>query len=448
MLEQRRPHRRPLRWGRHIPEAERSPLAFFTRMAHSGPKVVRCDFAYYDYYLVNDPELLRHVLVTNAENYVKSPHYRGLKKLLGEGLLTSEGERWKHARQLAQPVFNHRHIDGLTGPMITRTRARLDRWAPLAKEGATFDLHKEAMSLTLEIVGDALFGSDLGDETSVVSDALDVALAAADAEVRSLVRLPSWMPTPHNLRFRRSRATLDAVVHRVLTARRLRGGESKDLLSILMTAYAQESAEGVDTKLRDEMLTLLVAGHETTANALVWTLFLLTENPGVREALEAEVDRAPEEVRTMAEAAQCFDLTKRVLEESLRLYPPAWSFSRSPISPDVIGDQAVDARDVVGICPYAIQRDPRYWEAPERFDPDRFLPERSKGRPRYVYLPFGAGPRVCIGAGFAMLEAQLLLAAIIRRYRVHASPARRVRPETVTTLRPADGFFVTLEPRN
>ncbi|HEU4404981.1 MAG TPA: cytochrome P450 [Polyangiaceae bacterium] len=425
--------------------AWRDPIGLFLRSQAAHGDVVRLRFGPFDYFLVNDVAAIKRVLVDNAANYEKSRSYAGLRVLLGEGLLTSEGEFWRRQRRLAQPAFHRERLAALAGAMAAEVERMRGRWAGLGP-GAPVDVHAEMMRLTFAIVGRALLSADLDGDASAVGEALGVCLAWANRYVESFAPAPLWVPTPSNLRFRRARRTLDALVYRVIAERRGRGEPGDDLLGMLMAASVEGGAMS-DRQLRDELLTLVLAGHETTANLLAFAFHALSSHPHWRAELEGEVDAA------LAGRAPGFDdlprlrLTRAALDETLRLYPPVWTFERQAKAPDVLGGFRVPKGSLVGIAPYVLHRHPAHWADPEGFDPTRFLPERAAARHKFAYLPFGGGPRTCIGNAFALTEATIVLAMVLQRHRLERDPARPLRLDPAVTMRPAGGLFCRLYAR-
>lgn len=426
--------------------ALRDPLSFLKKAHAEHGDVVRFRFGHLDYHMVSDPEAIRHVLVDNAKNYTKSRNYDGLKLVLGRGLLTSEGDEWRKQRKLAQPAFHRDRLAGLASRMSEATGDMLARWRAEDDGAGAFCAHEEMMRLTFRIVGLTLLSTDVDGDAREVGDALGVAMHFANDYVESLVPIPTWLPTPDNFRFRKAMKTLDRVVYRIIQERRVSGTEHGDLLDMLMSAREEGTDRAMsDVQLRDELLTLVLAGHETTANLLSFTFMMLSRHPDVARRLHDEAvsvlgggDGRP----ATLEDVPRLSYAKMVLEEVLRLYPPAWSFERQATAPDVIGGYAVDRGAIVAVCPYVLHRHPLYWDNPEGFDPERFTPERSAGRPRYAYVPFGAGPRTCIGNHFAMMEAQIILAMVAREYRLDLVSAHDVVLDPVITLRPKTGIKV------
>jgi cytochrome P450 len=260
-----------------------------------------------------------------------------------------------------------------------------------------------------------------------------------------MVRVPPFVPTPTNLRFKRAMKTIDDVVYRLIGERRAASDKGDDLLGMLMEATDEGTAMS-DLQLRDEVITMVLAGHETTANLLSWTFRLLSQHPDIERRVREEANRVLGDREPGLDDVKPLELTRRVLDEALRLYPPAWMFERQAIESDKLGDYAIEKGAIVGFCPYVLHRHPSHWENPEGFDPDRFLPERAQKRPRYAYLPFGGGPRTCIGNHFAMMEAQIILAMILREHRIELDPSHPVELDPVITLRPKHGIHVRRRP--
>jgi cytochrome P450 len=426
--------------------AWRDPIGLIMSSWREYGDVVKFKFGPFDYLFLNDPDAIHHVLVDNAKNYTKSRNYQGLKLVLGEGLVTSERETWKRQRKLVQPAFHRERLAGFAGAMVMDTTSMLERWATRGPEA--FDVHEEMMRLTFRIVGRTLFSTDVEADADRIGPAVSAAMHYANDYAESIVRMPQWLPTPANIRFKKVMRTLDDLVLRIVAERRATKGTAQpnDLLTMLMEAHDDETHDAMsDRQLRDEVMTIILAGHETTANLLTWTWFLLSSHPDVERRMHDEIanvlgDRAP----TLDDLPK-LKLVKMVIEESLRLYPPAWAFERQAVADDTIAGYPVRAKTIIGMTPYALHRHPRYWENPEGFDPERFTPERSEGRPRYAYLPFGGGPRFCIGNGFAMMEAQILVAMIAQRHRLQLVPGHPIVLDPTVTLRPKHGVKVTIE---
>jgi cytochrome P450 len=435
--------------------AWRDPLGLMLGSRERYGDVVRFKFGPFDYYLVADPDVVKHVLVDNAKSYRKSRNYLGLKLVLGNGLLTSEGDYWRRQRKLAQPAFHRERLAGFAATMARATRDLLDRWHASDRDeggqGRVFCIHEEMMRLTFRIVGLTLFSEDVDGDARDVGAALDTALRWANDYAEALVRIPPAIPTPANRRFKKAMKTLDAVVHRIIAARRESAKDTRmfgdDLLGMLMEAVEEGSDRGMtDQELRDEVITMVLAGHETTANLLSWTFYLLSKHPEIERRVHEEAvsvlgDREP----GLADVKN-LEYARMVLDEALRLYPPAWIFERQSTTEDVLGGFTIKKGSIVGISPYVLHRHPKYFENPEGFDPERFRSKTDASRPKWSYLPFGGGPRMCIGNHFAMMEAQIILAMIVRDYRLELDPSQPVIVDPVITLRPKHGVPVRRRP--
>ena len=396
-------------------------------------------------FLVIKPEYIEHVLLTNQKNYGKS-HFlrRALGPLLGDGLLISEGEFWRRQRRIAAPAFHNKRIAGFVATMAECTEATLARWRGMNEP---CDVAAERMGLTLDIIARTMFSKDVRGEVETVRRLTDV-VVALPPNMLDLLGFPEWLPRRQPPAYRRVIAEFDAMVARLLTERRADGIDRGDLLSMLLAARDPETGEGMsDKQLRDEILTIFLAGHETTANALTWTWYLLARHPEAEARLHDELDRVlggrPPSFADLAE----LKWTRMVLEEAMRLYPPAHTISRTALGEDRIGGVRVPRGASITISIYVTHRSPNIWPEPERFDPERFAPAAVAARHRFAYLPFGGGPRICIGSSFAMAEAQVIVAAIAQRYRVRLAPGHVVEPIGLVTLRAKNGVWVTLEPR-
>jgi cytochrome P450 len=422
------------------------PLAYTLGLARRFGDVVRIRVGPFRSYMVFHPDDVKHVLQDNHQNYVKGLIIDRTKVLIGDGLFTSEGSFWRRQRRLAQPAFHRQRSAGFATAMTDATAAMLARWDAHAGSGVPFDVAAEMNRLTLRVVGQTLFSMDLDGAAADVGRALQVALAYVDRRALLVAPSPLIVPTPQNLRFRRARRVLDRVVYDIIETRRRDGSQTSDLLSMLLQARDEETGEGMsDRQLRDEVMTFLLAGHETTAAALAWTWYLLARHPAVEARLRAEVDTVVGDRTPTVEDLPALSYTRMVVEETMRLYPPVWGIGRQTIGEDTLGGYRVPAKVVVSISPYVTHRHPACWDDPERFDPERFTPERAAGRSRFAYLPFSGGPRLCIGSEFALMEAQLVIAMVVQRYRLALVPGRVVEPEVRLTLRPRGGLPATLE---
>jgi cytochrome P450 len=412
--------------------------------------VVRYDIGRVVAHILRHPDDIKHVLQENPANYIKGRGLRKLKIFLGEGLLTSEGAHWLRQRRLIQPAFHRARLQALVGKMARATEQLADEWSAIAARGDTIDVSREMMRLTLEIASTTLFSVSTRGSADKVGTALSVALREAMRRTFALIELPLRIPTPRNVAYREAMRSLDSVVYGIIAERRKRGGsDDDDLLSMLIDSRDEATGEAMtDAQLRDEVMTLFLAGHETTANQLAWTLYLLSTHPAERRRLEAEADAVLGDRAPTFEDLAKLTRTRMAIDESMRIFPPVWIFGRTALDDDLVRGYRIPKGSFVGISPYLLHRHPSYWKNPEGFDPDRFDATASAGRHKYAYLPFGGGPRVCIGNHFAIMEAQVVLSMLSRRFRVELSPGARVEPEPLITLRPKGGIAATIARRD
>ena len=367
--------------------------------------------------------------------------------VLGEGLVTSDGEHWRRQRQLAQPGFHRERLAGFVDTMVECTRDRIASWDERGDDGPV-DIHHEMMELTFRIVGRTLFSMELGRHSDAVGPAIKVALDHANAQVENIWPVPTWLPTPANFRFRAAMRALDRLVFDIIETRRRTGTGHEDMLAMLMDATDETGVERMnDRQLRDEVLTLALAGHETTANALSFTWYLLSKHPDVERRLFDEVRQVLGDGEPVLADLERLEYTGWVVNEVLRLYPPAWMFERQAMAEDEVGGYRIPRGAIIGISPWTVHRHPGLWPNPEGFDPERFSAERSVGRPRYAFIPFGGGPRTCIGNHFAIMELKILIAMIARRYLLTLQPGGDPELEPGITLRPKGGIPVRLARR-
>ncbi len=426
-------------------DIQRDPLRFGLAMARQYGDIVRIRLLFWPAYLVNHPDGIRHVLQENQRNYNKDLYpYKVLKPLLGRGLVTNDGKSWLHQRHLMQPAFHRKRLATFGMLMTSTTVTMLDQWQDFAKRDQPLDVAAEMLRLTLRIVSKALFNIDLSNEMHI----FDQVVTTVNKLLSDYIYAPFPplnVPTPRNRRLQAASRTFDQLVYGIITQRRQLNTDTGDLLSMLLSARDEETWQQMnDQQVRDEVITLLIAGHETVSTALTWTWYLLSQHPEVEHRLHAELDEVlGGQMPAVAHLAK-LSYTRMVLEEALRLYPPAWIFGRKAIADDEIGGYFIPANSMIVLSPYMTHRHPAFWEDPEVFDPGRFIPERSAGRPHYAYFPFGGGPRVCIGNNFALMEMQLILATVAQRYRLHLVPGHPVEPEALLSLRPRYGLLMTL----
>jgi cytochrome P450 len=383
--------------------------------------------------LVNHPDLVWDVLSSGDRDFRKSPALRNARRVLGDGLLTSEGDLHRRQRRLIQPIFHHERIAGYADAIVRAA----DRAADELKPGTTVDLHEAMTELTLAIVARALFGADLArDDVAAVGAAMREVLSQFDRQFSPWFPITARLPLPSTRRFARSVGVFDEVIGRMI-ARRRREPAGEDLLSLLLAAD-EDGRRMDDRQVRDEAITLFLAGHETTSNALTWTWWLLSEHPDAELRLRAELDAELGGPATVADLPR-LPVLDAVLSESIRLRPPAWLIGREAVAEHRFGDADVHRGDVALVSPWLLHHDERWWPDAGSFRPERWL-EPDASRPRHAYIPFGGGSRMCLGEGFAEMETRLVLATIARRHRFRLAPTARVAMQPVITLRPRFGM--------
>ena len=424
----------------------RDPLGFLSGAAREYGDVVHFAGGTQHFYLLNHPDHVRDVLVTHNASFMKGRGLQRAKRLLGEGLLTSEPPLHRRQRRLAQPAFHKQRVNAYASLMVDYAlRLERERW----EDGRTFDAAQEMMHLTLAVVGKTLFGTETEAEADEVREALSASIVSFARFMMPFAEFLSRLPLPANRRFKESRARLDCIIYRIIEERRASGEDRGDLLSMLLKAQDEEGdGTGMsDEQLRDEAMTIFLAGHETTANALAWTWYLLSQNPEAEARLHAELEEVLSGRPPTAEDLPRLRYTEMVLAEAMRLYPPAWILGRRALEAYEVGGYNIPRGSLVILSPYVMHRDPRFYPEPERFDPERWTPEARAARPQFSYFPFGGGPRRCIGEGFAWMEMVLVVATLAQRWRLRLAPGQRIEPQTGVTLRPRRGVLMTPERR-
>lgn len=428
----------------NLREFRRDVLGLVMESAAAYGDVVRCRLGPQVVHLLNHPDHVEQVLQKRAANYDKNTRSSAaIRAVTGESLLTCNGEAWKRQRRMDQPAFHHRQIIRFAEQMTTATEAAIRSW--LGRP--VLDISSEMARLTYSIVGQTLFSFNTGEDAATVEKAMRVILPHVFGRLGNLINWPDKLPTPANRRFHRSLAEVDEVVYRIIARHRRAqadGNPDTDLLSMLMSVRDSETGSGLDdTQLRNETITFLLAGHETTANALTWTFYLISRHPAVEQRLLAELNEVLAGKKPTLEDVSKLTYTKSVIQESMRLYPPIWIIERRVIEEDLIGGYTLPAGSAVVISPYALHRHPAFWERSEEFDPSRF----DSPAPA-AYIPFGAGPRSCIGSEFAMLEAQLITAMVMQSFHLELVPGHPVVPLPDITLRSKHGMRMNAHPRS
>lgn len=431
--------------GGNFTAFRRDSLAYLQKATGEHGDIVYFRFGQQDVFFLNHPDYIKDVLVTHHQSFMKGRALQRAKRLLGEGLLTSEGDFHRRQRRLAQPAFHRGRIASYGSVMTDYAARTAARW----HDGETLDISQEMMRLTLAIVGKTLFDTDVEAEADEIGAALTAVMELFDFLLMPFSELLEKLPLPHVRRFQKARARLDETIYRIIEERRRSNEDRGDLLSMLLSARDEEGDGGQmsDEQVRDEVMTLFLAGHETTANAMTWTWYLLSEHPEVEAKLHEELDAVLEGRQPTVEDVPSLRYTEMVVAESMRLYPPAWAIGRLALKDHEIGGYTIPARALVLLSPYVTHRDARYFPDPTRFDPERWTPEAKEVRPQFAYFPFGGGTRRCIGEGFAWMEGILLLASLARNWRMRLVPGHRVETLPVITLRPKHGMLMTVGKR-
>ena len=426
---------------------------YINSLADTYGPYVRFSAFFNTFYLVSDPELVREILVTQSANFPKDERdVEILDRVIGHGLVSSNGEEHRRQRRLTQPAFHTRRIDAYADVMIDYTNSMLDEWS----DGQVMDVSEAMRALTMTIVARTLFGADrtaMRETSDEVGQAIHVLQDVTDKTFQSPFVLPAWLPTSLNRRRRQATDVLYRIIDGLIAERRAgavngRVVDTGDLLSMLLLARDESGDAMTDKEVRDQLVTLFVAGHETTSNALTWTWYLLSQHPDVEQQLHDELDSAlGERPLTLADLPN-LPLALRVIKEAMRLYPPAWVLNVRQAAVDTtLGPYTVRRGDRFWLSPFVMHRRPAYFPDPERFDPGRWLPEREKALPKFAYMPFGGGPRICIGNGFAIMEAHLIVAAVARRFRLRLTPDQRINLNAQITLSNHGGMHMVAEVR-
>ena len=436
------------RWlGGNLRDFSDDRLAFLDRCFRDFGDVVPIRFAHRRLVVFNHPDMVEEILVTRNRQFIKHFALRLAKPTLGNGLLTSEGDFWRRQRRLSQPAFHRERIAAHGAVMVEYAERMMRSWGG----GQSRDIQGEMMRLTLEIVAKTLFDADVSSDAADASAAMEAILHTFTARVGKIIRLPDFVPTPSNLRFLKAKSRLDKIIYDIIANRRASGEDRGDLLSMLLHATDLDTEAGgpgmTDEQLRDEAMTLFMAGHETTANTLAWAWLLLSRHPEVETKLHAELDAVlGDRPPTVADLPN-LKYADQVVTETLRIYPTVWLLGREAIEPTEVAGVQIPVGTTVYMSQWVIHRDPRFFDEPLVFRPERWDDNLAKKIHRYAYFPFGGGPRICIGNNFALMEAILLLASIARRFRLKVPLDAKITPLPTMTLRPKGGIPVVLEAR-
>jgi cytochrome P450 len=433
--------------AKHVISLARDMLGFARGMARDYGDIVHLELGRKrPAYIISHPDHVREVLVTQQKSFMKGRSFERIKRLLGNGLLTSEGDFHLRQRRLAQPAFHRQRIAGYAATMNEHTARMRDRW----RDGETLDVSQEMMRLTLAVAAKTLFDADVESEAGEIGAALTEAINALNIAIIPYSELLDKLPLPIFQRFRRARERLDATIYRIIEERRHNGSDRGDLLSMLLMARDTDGDGGrmTDDQLRDEIVTIFIAGHETSALTLTWAWYELARHPEIEARLHAEVDSVLRDANGAVRLPTTDDLprleyTRRIIAEAMRLYPPIWAVGRRALADVQIGGYTLPAGALVLISQYVVHHDARWWPDPERFDPERWRPEVADARPKFSYFPFGGGTRICLGEQFAWMETTLVLAVLASRWRLRRASDRPVGIHPAVTLRPDGPVMMT-----
>ncbi len=391
--------------------------------------------------IINHPDYAKHIFQDNNKNYIKSFAYQVLRLFLGNGLLTSEGDFWLRQRRLAQPAFHRERLQKLTESMIESTDKFVDKMNENAKNGAEFNMAHELNGLTLDIVSKALFSSDISESMEKVRTSMDIANDFAFKKIFEIVPKPMWVPTTLHQEFKKANSNLEGIINKVVESRRKNPGQYHDLLAMLMETKDEDTGETMnDRQLRDEAMTIFLAGHETTAVALSWFYYVMTTRRDIEEKIRKEVSEVCGDSPVAVQHLPQLKYTRMVIDELLRLFPPAWIIGRKALTDDVIGGYRITKDSNVLVLPFQIHRLPEFWENPNEFIPERFTPEKVKEMHKFAYFPFGGGPRQCIGNNFALMEMQVIIASTLRNFSFERTTTEDPEMEQLVTLRMKNGI--------
>jgi cytochrome P450 len=431
-----------------ISEFSRDSLGFLMRVNREYGDMARIRLGTITLNMVIQPEGVQRILQDNNHNYIKGDYFDPVRQVGGNGLFTSEGPHWLRQRRLMQPAFHRQRIAGFAELMVRQSEFMLEHWERTARSGQALDISHEFTDLTMRIITEAMFSTQIEEDVRAISAAITLLLADMNFRFVMPFYPAIGFPTLRNLRAQKAIKVVDEVIYRIIQQRRQRGTRENDLLDMLIYARDEDTGEMMSEKhLRDEVVTIFVAGHETTAVLLTWLFHILSNEPEWESRLVDEVHVGLDgRVPGFADLAS-FPNLRMAIDETLRLYPPVWVTNRAAVLDDVICGYQVRAGDIVGISPYVTHRLPEFWPDPDRFDPTRFSAENSTGRPRFSYIPFGGGPHKCIGNNLALLEAQLIFARLVQRFRLAPLPGRAVEIEPSVTLRPKGGLWMHVHER-
>jgi cytochrome P450 len=398
-------------------EMQKSPLEYIQKMDKTYPGIAGWKLLHLTIVHLSDPKLIRAVLQTNQKQYIKNTAYEQLKLILGNGLVTSEGDFWRRQRKMIQPSFHKQSVYNFFTAMLECTDEMVNEWKEKLKTKNEIDFSQEMMTITLQIIGKTMLSTDVKTEAKNVGSSLSYLLKAIDQRATQALNLPLWIPIPSNLKFKNERKVLDDIIYKIIAERRKSNEKKEDLLDMLMESRYEDTGEAMpDNLLKDELMTIFLAGHETTASALSSTFYLISQHPKVYEKLKKEIDEVVGKGEMTFQHFQQLKYTKACLNEAMRLYPPVWMIGRKALKDNIVGDYLIKKNTDILISPYIVHHHPNYWKNPEAFDPDRWETEEVKEMDKFAYFPFAAGPRMCIGNNFALFEADIIITKVIQNF--------------------------------
>lgn len=425
------------------------PIGFSENNRDEHGDIFDMNFPLMNFYAVNHCRLVQHVLVGNQKNYTKGMSYDFLKLAIGNGLITNEGESWMHQRRLSQPAFHKKSIEKFIGVINQNTEGLMSELKTLSDNNEVTDILTRMNDITLDIISKIIFSNVLGEDREKILNTVNVGNHYISYRLQNLLHPPLWVPTSSNLRFKKALKQGDEVIYKLIEQRRKDPNSQHDLLDMLLKATDEDTGESMDDQqLRDELLTLLVAGFETSANALTWGIWELFKHPKIVGKLRQELDEIPDLKALSFQELLSLPYTNMVINEFLRMYPPVWGISRCAKEDDELGGYPIKKGTQILFHIYSIQRNPDYWENPNDFDPERFNPENAKKIPKHAFMPFGAGPRFCIGSNLAMLEMIIILSNLVKNFDFEVIDDQKIEFEALVTLRPKFGIKTRVKVRS
>lgn len=433
-------------WG-SLAAFQEDPFLFLSDAHHQHGDFVKFRVGPLYFYSVAHPDYVKQILITNRKNYHRDRKFLAeATPFLGQGLLTTDDEVWARLRRIAQPVFHAKHMANYAAMISQEATTYIQRWDRLEFTEKPFNIVDEMLSLTLNTVAPILFGTNSIPEWQTFIHTVNLLQAEVSERLLTPITLPLWVPTSHNRQIRQALQTIDRIIFNIIAEYRHSQRSGQNLMNELIEARDELTGEALsDQEIRDQILTLLIAGYETTASAMTWFWYLLAQHPEVEQKLRQEIATTLGNTAPTYQDLPRLTYTKMVIQEVLRLYPPIWIFARSPLQRDRLGDYELPAPTIAYISPLVIHRHPGFWESPDEFRPERFDPALEQPYPELAYIPFGSGARSCIGRNFAMMMMQLIIPKILQDYHFQLVPNQRVKPKFDITLHPENGIYMTLE---